>query len=454
MKVGADPLLVLAACAACSAGGDQPLKVDVPEPLAARPQALLLEQAALQARSPRELIALARAYVARGSLAQAKAARGQANPVTLAEKIAAGEVDVLLGANADFAATMMFYASAMEPPRGGFAAALRVAEGPVAIAAVAEGLVIERDYVEDLEIAELDGALSGAKLDAVIAAARALGEPNRSEKLLFLARVARHHKLPIAHDLALEAGSTRAAVIELVDQGDLAAARRLTPRPAGLSRAEVRAEAAELAALLGKPDADTLHRQAIAFLQEHAAELAERDSSGESASDRAWAALALGAYASRDPGADQLARAHASAYLAWGMCDRGMLAEAQTMALALRGDDRDRAMEEVVKAYLVRGDTSSAATASLSVTDPNGDHPGFDDVLRAIARAGDLPRLATLFRDYRAPLAGVSRDAATGLAAEALAAQGHCDRAAETARTVKLHPAETLAVVARSCPRS
>lgn len=394
--------LLLAVLAACGSAADPP---PPPKPAPPKPPSLL-DEAERLAATPEDWLELGKAYVARGDAAHAKLALAKAKPEKLADEVAALELRALLGERVDFSPTIDLVAMRMEPPPGAFAAALDRADSLQGINAVAAGLLLERDFADDLE--EIEPKLTPQKLDALLALAH-------GDRLLQLARIARHRHLPNALQLAQRAAKEhpeRAAALELIFQGDKTT--RIVP------------DDAELAALRGEPSK-----------QLAAKEMPKQSIDGEDvdpSTDTTWAHLAIAAFARGEDGKAIIAQ-HPSldtiSTVAWTLAELGRFADAESIS---KDDPRPR--ETIARIRIARGELAEAVALQ----------PTFTDTLDALGRAGDTQRLAPLLRD-RPP---AIRAHALDLAARALAKRGDCSRAIDLARTVK--QAACYAVVARSCP--
>jgi len=403
--------------AACGSSADP---TPPPKPAPAVPPSLIAEAERLAA-TPEDWLELGKTYLVRGDAERAKVALARAKPEKLADEVAALELRALLGERVDFAPAIDRVAMRMEPPPGAFAAALDRAESLQGINAVAAGLLLERDFADDLD--EVEPKLTPEKLDALLALAH-------GDRLLQLARIARHRHRPDAPALAARAAKEhpdRAAALELIFQGDKTT--RLVP------------DDAELAALRGEPSkqlaAKELPKQSI-----DGEDVDPDDASGQTPAaegqrgsiDATWAHLAVAAFARGEDGRAVIAQ-HPSldtiSTVAWTLAELGRFADAESIA-----HDDPRPRETIARIRIARGELAEAVALQ----------PTFTDTLDALGRAGDTQRLAPLLRD-RPP---AIRAHALDLAARALAKRGDCSRAIDLARSVK--QAACDAVVARSCP--
>ncbi len=440
-------LIALAACGSSSEPSSAPL---APEPA-------LLGEAARLAKTNDELVALARADLARGAPARARELLGRVDRAwpLLATRFAAVDVHALLGE--DRAAELQRAVQDLEDAlvsRDEFLAVLATVEAKPVVARVALALArvplhtdFQRfaDLVDDIAAA---GELApGTPLWQAVVAGVA-GDP---EKLVVLARTARRLGAreiasALVHDAAAK-GTGFALAEELALQHEPALAREIADRSAiahaspAVARVLETAAHAELEAVLGDAAASRAWEAklpALASLEDHL---------DNHTAERLEGMLGI-ALAVRGATAEAIPHFHDTADDAAGIA--AFLVEAGRREAAIRaaaempGAKHATAIAAIIRIDLMAGERDLARDLAIAAGS------GLELVLLADARAGDVAAVTGTLAQDRSPTAAVTRLVVRMQLARALAKRGSCDLARPLAG--ELGNAMTYAIVARDCP--
>lgn len=437
--------LALIALAACGSSADAPK----PPPPAAPKLAMLVEAARL-ATTDGERLALARAYLARGDAAQARAtlALVRADPLAFATEMAVLDVRTQLGDAVTDAldAAARRFSTGVEPAREQLERAFAEVESTSALAAVASVLVKSPGFADLVETSAERSELAPktARWRAVV---DAVGKD--SAGLLAVAKLARRMRATVLASelvhLAAETGTTAELAEELELQHDhglaLEIAKRIPTRTltTDLERTTDYFERAILEATLG-------NRTAAERWEARALALVPRPKPGVSYDDVTSTARAMVEAATghiRDVRLTLGGMPHeALPPIVFALADHGWRDAAEEVAL-VSGANFAPTIDVLVRLDVVSGDLERAESLAIKW------RASLQPVLLAHARAGDLDKLTEVLARDRSPIAEVTRLVAMQRVAEALAKQGKCERAVAVATELKT--ATTFALVARYC---
>ncbi len=439
-------MLALVACG--TSGEAQPQRQPPPAPAPAAAAPRFLDEAARLAKSTDDLIALARAHLARGETAAAgadlKRIPREDGP---AQKLADLDVRSLLGE--DETTALQAFSLRDERPEA-VADAFATVESKPARAVVAAAIVRSDDFARIVGHFKETGALvpATAGWDALVAACA-----EDPEKLRVLAEAARQLGAGDVAAKLIHAAAGQGTGMELASelalQHDPKLAREVADRPVAKPATQLEVvgqafAASGLEALLGNRAASQALEpttQAILAIDDRIRTIGLLDA--------AHAALAVLAVERGDqPVAAERFRALSSAQSAGiaaaGLADNGFRAAAIALLLEIPAKYRAAAATGIIEVDVWRGDLAKAAALAAEYK------TAFETVALGYARAGDGDGVASTLALDRSPTASITRLVVRMQLAWSLARHGKCDRARPLAS--ELANAITYAIVARFCP--